>query len=88
MLALEKCRVTVGGGSGAHFSVLSGKRHQGRTARRAGEPLTARLLVMDPSPIIARFGPTASIYLHTSRQDYVDTMRGRSHRYLKVLPQL
>src|SRR5258708_35954986 len=30
------CRVC---GSGAHFSVLSGRRHQGRTARRAGEPL-------------------------------------------------
>jgi hypothetical protein len=39
MSALENCWVIVGCGSGAHFSVLSGKRHQGRTARRAGEPL-------------------------------------------------
>ena len=39
MLALEKCRVIVERGSGAYLSVLSGKRHQGRTARRAGEPL-------------------------------------------------
>jgi hypothetical protein len=39
MLALENCQVIVRCGSGAHFSVLSGKRHQGRTARRADEPL-------------------------------------------------
>ena len=39
MLALEKCWVIVGWGSDAHYSVLSGKKHQGRTARRADEPL-------------------------------------------------
>jgi hypothetical protein len=39
MLALEKGRVIVGCGIAAYFSVLSGKRHQGRTAQRAGEPL-------------------------------------------------
>ena len=39
MLAPENCRLIVGRGSGAHYSVLSGKKHQGRTARRAGEPL-------------------------------------------------
>jgi hypothetical protein len=45
---------------------------------------TARLLVRDANHILARFGPTASIYLHSQRQDYVDTMQGRSHRYLKA----
>jgi hypothetical protein len=37
-LALEKCWVIVGCESRAYSSVLSGKRHQGRTARRAGRP--------------------------------------------------
>jgi hypothetical protein len=39
MLALEKGRVIVVWGSGAYYSVLSGRRHQGRTAEGAGEPL-------------------------------------------------
>src|SRR5262249_30305895 len=46
MLVLEKCRVIVGRGSGACFSVLSGKRHQERTAHRT-EKTAARLLVRD-----------------------------------------
>src|ERR1035441_5120542 len=36
MSALENCRVIVGCGIAAYFSVLSGKRHQGRTARQIG----------------------------------------------------
>ena len=56
MLALEKCQVIVGGGSGAYSSLLSGKRHQGRTARRAGEPYTARLLVGDAIYIVVLSG--------------------------------
>src|ERR1019366_7417700 len=64
MLALENCLVIVGCGSAEYFSVLSGKRHQGRTARRAGEPLYRTALGGDADISIARFGPTAPIYLH------------------------
>ena len=58
MLALEKCRVIAGCGSGAYFSVLSGKRHQGRTVQRASGPkkLAARLLVRDANSSIPLYG--------------------------------
>jgi hypothetical protein len=39
MLALGRGWAIVVSGSVTRFSVLSGKRHQGRTAGRAGEPL-------------------------------------------------
>ena len=56
MLALEKCPVIVGCGSGACFSVLSGKRHQGRTVRRDEKQLVARLLVRDAYSSIPLYG--------------------------------
>ena len=68
MLALEKSRVIAECGSGARWSVLSGRRHQGRTVQRAKKQLAARLLVGDAKVIVARFGPTAPIYLHMGRR--------------------
>src|ERR1700738_2041331 len=68
MLALEKCRVMVGCRSGAHFpSFLARDIRDGRL----GVPVnryTARLLVRDANTIIARFGPTASVYLRMGRR--------------------
>ena len=45
MLAHEKRGVVAGFASGAYYSVLSGKGHQGRTVQRAKKQLAARLLV-------------------------------------------
>jgi hypothetical protein len=56
MLALEKGRVIGECGSGARWSVLSGKRHQGRTVQRTRKQLAARLLVRDASFSLARLG--------------------------------
>ena len=56
MLALEKTRAVVGCGSGAYYSVLSGKGHQGRTDQRAEEQLAARLLVADAVLIVVLSG--------------------------------
>ena len=68
MSALEKGRVTVECGSGAYYSVLSGRRHQGRTVQRAKKQLAARLLVGDAILSVARLGRTTSIYLHMGRR--------------------
>jgi len=68
MSALEEGRVIVECGTGARWSVLSGRGHQGRTVQRAEKQLAARLLVRDANRIIARFGPTASIYLDMRRR--------------------
>ena len=56
MLALEEGRVIVVFGIGAHDSVLSGRRHQGRTVQRAEEQLAARLLVGDAVSIVVLSG--------------------------------
>ena len=62
MLAPEKCRLIVGRGNGAHYSVLSGKKHQGRTARRQVNRYTARLMVRDADCSIPLLGcPNAII---------------------------
>ena len=68
MLALEKCRVMVVCRSGAHFpSFLARDIRDGRL----GVPVnryTARLLVRDAEGIVARLGPTASVYLRMGRR--------------------
>ena len=61
MLALENCRVIVGCGSDAHYSVLSGKKHQGRTARRADEPLYRTALGGDADWSIPLYGLHSSM---------------------------